>query len=269
MNCKLGIICNLAVFCLGMYCLLLSQNVKAASPRDVLLESMQLSRHSTFSCDFTDSDILKDFYATKGKYYQLAAEDQFVFRRLELRDDTGEIVCEFVQNREGFFARCGDYCGKIEDIIYLFYFDDVFERISEPEESICMYSMASKVIDGQNYYEIVISSTTDATSIAGANPEFPLSIYDGSKEMTSPFYAMRPRQRIFHIGKQDGFLYGRKHVSYEEKILYNRLITNIKFSHDLKEKEFAVHGRVTEDCILLMNDFTIPYMNKLSKSSSN
>ena len=40
---------------------------------------------------------------------------------------------------------------------------------------------------------IVISSTTDATSIAGANPEFPLSIYDGSKEMTSPFYAMRPR----------------------------------------------------------------------------
>ena len=108
-------------------------------------------------------------------------------------DDTGEIVCEFVKNREGFFARGGDYCGKIEDIIYLFYFDDVFERISEPEESICMYSMASKVIDGQNYYEIVISSTTDATSIAGANPEFPLSIYDGSKEMTSPFYAMRPR----------------------------------------------------------------------------
>ncbi len=92
MNRKTRIISIFAVFCLGMYCLLLSQNIKAASPRDVLLESMQLSRHSTFSCDFTDSDILKQFYATKGKYYQLAAEDQFVFRRLELMDDTGEIV---------------------------------------------------------------------------------------------------------------------------------------------------------------------------------
>lgn len=266
MNRKLSIISNLAVFCLGMYCLLLSQNVKAASPRDVLLESMQLSRHSTFSCDFTDSDILKQFYATKGKYYQLAAEDQFVFRRLELMDDKGEIVCEFVQNREGFFARCGDYCGKIGDIIYLFYFDDMFERISEPEESICMYSMASKVIDGQNYYEIVISSTTDATSIAKANPEFPLSSYDGSKEMTSPFYAMRPRQRIFHIGKKDGFLYGRKHVGYRRKLLYNRLITNIKFSNDLKEKDFVVHGRVTKDYILLMDEFVVPYMSKQYKS---
>lgn len=266
MNRKTRIISNLAVFCLGMYCLLLPQNVKAASPRDVLLESMQLSRHSTFSCDFTDSDILKQFYATKGKYYQLAAEDQFVFRRLELMDDKGEIVCEFVQNREGFFARCGDYCGKIGDIIYLFYFDDMFERISEPEESICMYSMASKVIDGQNYYEIVISSTTDATSIAKANPEFPLSSYDGSKEMTSPFYAMRPRQRIFHIGKKDGFLYGRKHVGYRRKLLYNRLITNIKFSHDLKEKDFVVHGRVTKDYILLMDEFVVPYMSKQYKS---
>ena len=237
------------------------------SPQKILSDAFEKTQCLTFSCEFRDKATLSEFGADKGMYHQLH-EDGFTYKKLELFDKTGSLLACFLKNEKGSFAWLHGRGGKIAEIPALNFIDSMTADISEPEKKICTYSLSTKRIGSDNFWEVRINSTADASRIASANKEMFL-FYEGSDKIYSPVYAKRPMQRIFYVSRQNGIVFLRQHFTHRKQLVYEKGISAPDFTVNLNPKDFESDWKIDGDYVLMMDEFAAPLLDKFYKQRLN
>jgi hypothetical protein len=235
--------------------------VKADTPQQILESAFNKMRNSSFACNISDQTILKEFRASKGKYFQLADGD-FLYKKIMLVDDSGRLIACFVKNRKGSFAYINGKGGKIAAIPALDYVDNMTTSLSLPEQKLHTYSKRLTQVGKQKFHEIKIISTVDAEKIAAANKEMFL-FYEGANKINSPVYAKRPMQRVYYVGVADGMVYFMQHFTHHKHLIREKEITNIDFDISLSANDFEADWEIHGDYIIFYDEYAAPALNKL------
>lgn len=176
-----------------------------------------------------------------GLLYRRVDERGGVCKRLELSSDSQRREIYLV-NDTGQYGTTGDDWVKIEEVLILSHWDNLFQPLTAGEFMVSLCRVEEVNYRNVACYQITQNLASDVNLIASISS---LSVTDAVTNLNSTYHKLRPVKRIFLIGKENHLIYSRTHYNRFGRKLLDLELGDVDLTTPIDPQLFVTPEKIT------------------------